>query len=307
MACFIVIAIFRPGINWYFLPIFIFSFLNFEITKLENLKNKNINLMSITQITSRLSSNFLKLVPGPPFYLILSEILGSFIGILTAKKASIKEIFKIQKPDWKVLKAYHKYPLFYSFNLGSQILCLEAPSILFGLSSNNFMIGIYGISQRLLIQPITIISNNLFASLFSVKMSKEEKKKKTIQIALVCVMSGIILKLGFDFIGSKLLINYLGSKWVEGTTVFSLFSFLLITKSLTSLTLANYVAHYTLERSLGIKALQIICIGCAYLYFGQENPIIFLKSYIVIDMFFDVLNFIVSFGVITEKKFVAKS
>ena len=286
-------VIFSKGIFWYLLPFFMVVFLIFEIERMKSIRNSQINNLSIAQILSRISSNLIKLIPGPGYILLISEISGSFIGVLTLKRSNLKEVFKFPKMDFDVLKKYHKYPLFYSLNLGAQMLCLEIPAIILGMDQKHYMVGIYGICQRLMIQPMTSISNNVFSALFSVPLTSDERLRKSLKIALIAITGGICLKIGFEIFGHLLLKKYLGAKWEAGSDFFYLFSFILITKSLTSITLANYISTYTLERSIILRSIQVAVIISAY-YFCGKDVYLFFKLFVTIDIVFDLICFIVS-------------
>lgn len=192
----LLVVCFAPsGGQIYLLPFYVFSFTMFEIERIRSIKTGSINKLSLSQVFARLSSNLLKLIPGPSLFLVASELVGSTVGLLTLKGRTLKEVIVLKKPSAQILRDYHKYPVYYSANLGAQLLCLEIPAILFGFYHKNYMVGIYGLCQRLMIQPMTTVSNNVFSALFSIDLTPAERVKKSIQIAGIVIASGFALKI----------------------------------------------------------------------------------------------------------------
>ena len=290
---FFTVMILQNDVRWLFLPLFVFSYSNYEIMRFEALRDKALNRFASGQIISRIGATLLKLIPGPAFFLVLTEVLGNLFAVLFFGRGNLKKIFSFTLPDFGVLKNYKKYPLFYTLNLGTQSLTYELPSILLGLQGQNYLIGIYGICQRILIQPLTIIANNVFTTIFSMPLSPDERTKKCVRIGVFAVSMGVILKIGFDFVGIKLLTVFLGGKWVEGKEFYTIFSYILITKVLGNMALANYVSTYRLERSTAIRLTQLCTIVLSYIVCGDDN-IFFFKVFVAIDMLFDAGSFLIS-------------
>ncbi len=282
-----------PNFYWYLLPLFLFSFTSFEIFRVKAIRDQQVNTLVGAQIISRVGANVLKLIPGPIFFLGCTEIIGNLGGVIFLTRKNIKDAFITKVPKMELLSQFKKYPFFYSINLGTQALTYELPAILLGFQHNNFMVGIYGICQRLMIQPMTTISNNVFSAMFAMPLTVEDRLKKCFRLALAATAVGIALKISFDLFGDYFLMKFLGHKWEEGKSFFTIFSFILITKTLSSMALANYISTYRLERSTIIRLTQVACILCAYVYSGSDN-FRFFKLFVGIDMFFDVLAFGIS-------------
>ena len=289
----VVVLIVAPDPRWYLLPLFLFFYAAYEILRVQTIRDKAINRLTGGQMISRIGANLLKLVPGPSVFLICSEVIGNFSAALFLGKIRFKEIFVFQRPHFPLLKEFKKYPIFYSLNLGTQALTYELPAILLGLQHENYLIGIYGMCQRLLIQPLTVISNNVFTAIFSMPLSSEERTKKCVKIAIGAVSIGIVLKICFVLFGNDLLGKFLGAKWSSGKEFFAIFSFILITKVLGNMALANYISSYRLETSTAIRLLQVACIVVSYFICG-EDKFLFFKVFVGIDMFFDITAFGIS-------------
>lgn len=289
----LVVILIAPEAHWYILPFFVFTFTSYEIFRVTAIRDQQINTLASGQIISRVGANLLKLIPGPTFVLGLSEILGSLGGVLFLSKGNVRKIFIFKIPRAEILQKYKKYPLFYTVNLGTQSLTYELPALLLGLQHNNFMVGIYGICQRLMIQPMTTVSNNIFTAIFSMPLTVEERLKKSLKLALLATAIGISLKISFDLFGDYFLLKFLGHKWEDGKEMFSIFSFVLVTKTLSSMALANYISTYRLEKSTVIRLVQIIFILLAYYFTGSDN-LTFFKIFVGIDMFFDLFAFVIS-------------
>lgn len=289
----LIVIVVAPSPKWYLLPLFLFFYAAYEILRVQTIRNKTINHLTIGQMISRVGANLLKLVPGPSIFLVLSEVIGNLFAAIFLGRAKLTEIFVVKKPDFDLLKKFQKYPIFYSVNLGTQALTYELPAILLGFQHENYLIGIYGMCQRLLIQPLTIISNNVFTAIFSMPLSHEERSKKCLKIAVGAVLIGIVLKILFEVFGDVFLTQFLGQKWSSGREFFGIFSFILITKVLGNMALANYISSYRLERSTVIRLLQVACIISAYLL-CSEDKYLFFKIFVGIDMAFDLTAFVIS-------------
>lgn len=289
----LVVLIWAPSPQWYLLPPFIFFFTAYEIQRIKNTRENKIGPLTRSQIVARIGANLLKLIPGTSIFLVFSEVAGSLGGALMLTKGKIKDLFSFKKPSFQLLYEYKKYPIFYSLNLGTQALTFELPSILLGFQKETYLIGIYGMCQRLIIQPLTTVSNNAFTAFFSVPMSPQDRLKKSMRIGVSVVLIGIVLKVFFDLWGQEVLGHFLGSKWRSGKEIFTIFSFLLITKVLGNMALANYISTYRLERSTFLRLFQVICILVSYLIFKTDG-LLFFKIFVGIDMTFDLVAFLIS-------------
>ncbi len=123
--------------------------------------------------------------------------------------------------------------------------------------------------------------------------SPEERLRKSFKIGVSVVVIGSILKILFDLVGQDILTHFLGAKWASGREIFTIFSFLLITKVLGNMALANYISTYRLERSTFLRLAQVGCIIVSYLIF-KEDGLLFFKIFVGIDMSFDLMAFLIS-------------
>jgi len=165
--------------SWvYLVPFFIWIYALFQIFRFIGIRNKKFKSISAASISDSSSRGGINILLGYTVSEAFGLIIGGFVGVFSSVLILLfpaKKFLKPYAPDWQLIKqqaAIHKkFPiydvpstLFYSF--GNQGVVVLMTRFL-----GEAVVGIYSYTERILITPISFISN-AFSQVFFQKATE---------------------------------------------------------------------------------------------------------------------------------------
>ncbi|RUA30636.1 MAG: hypothetical protein DSY76_02365 [Bacteroidetes bacterium] len=165
--------------SWvYLVPFFIWIYALFQIFRFIGIRNKKFKSISAASITDSSSRGGVNILLGYTIKEAFGLIIGGFVGVFSSVLILLfpaKKFLKSYAPDWQLIKqqavVYKKFPiydvpstLFYSF--GNQGVVVLMTRFL-----GETVVGIYSYTERILITPISFLSN-AFSQVFFQKSSE---------------------------------------------------------------------------------------------------------------------------------------
>jgi len=240
-------SILRPwdmsGTAFLLLPIMLLGEGLFTIAVHYGLRFKKYNHISLIKVNKSIITNSgqigFGLISGSSFSIIMGDLIGRLLGankmLLDMKTylASHKEV--ISKSSMKkVAIEFKNYPLVSSFSSFLNSIALQAFPLMLGVLYGSASLGIYALSQRILIGPLSLVSQ-AFSQVFLSEAAENIRNGRTkglvklfmytagALLLFVCIILSIFLLWGEEII--KLLF---GSKWTGSHDIIKYMSIMIL-------------------------------------------------------------------------------
>lgn len=245
-------------------PLSLISYLGFESNKMLGIREENFKLASQANASTRLGSNIFKVLLGKitASYqsLIIADIIANTFSYLFFKNKFKTKSIKPQNAK-ALLKEFSHFPLYASFSILFQVGLIEFPVIFLAGIYGSTQVGIYVLSLRILLQPLTVIGNSL-GSVISNKLVKSHaqkisSKKILFEIYALFLATGLIIFGVVWLIPEDWYLVILGQKWSGFKAIILPVSLLSAAKLSSGLHIWFYVANGQMWKKTVWKALQL--------------------------------------------------
>ena len=301
----------KAYVQWlYILPASIFLYGNYQIINYWLIRKKAFKDSAINKISRRASEGITHLGFGflnLPIGLVIGDIVGNITNNVSGYFQLLRNGFTLNNYSLNklklVAKKYIEYP---KYNLLPSLMnysCFLLPVFFINKFYGEINTGYYDLSKMVLALPIAFVSESLSQVIFQKVSEKKNNREKIannifkiIKFLVFISVFGIII---FYFFSNSIFIIFFGENWkISGDfTRILMYSYAIrfIVSPLTSV----YVA---LDKIRILSFWQffyftgIICL----LLFKQYSILNFLKIYMLIDVLFYSINFILILSVIMK-------
>ncbi|WP_026879211.1 oligosaccharide flippase family protein [Ignatzschineria larvae DSM 13226] len=230
---FLLVILFRKNIAIYFgnlnleiylwlLPFGVFLGASYYVYHFWAIRSRNFTNIATTQVQQKLVTLIIQLIGFKfgTFSLIFGQTLGQGSGIIKLAKPTFTDPnFK----DWKftdlkkIAIKYKKYPIFVTTEGLANTASGQLPPLLLAIFFSPVIAGFYALSHRVLVLPITLISNavkNVFLS--NAATSYREGTLDQSFSKVIDILSAIMIPMmGIIFIGGPQLFSFVfGDQWI---------------------------------------------------------------------------------------------
>ncbi len=214
--------------DWvYLIPFFIWIYALFQIFRYIGIRNKKFKSISAASISDSSSRGAVNILLGYTIGETFSLIIGGFIGVLSSVLilfSSAKSFFRNHKIEKDVIidqiKVFKKFPIYDApstlfYSLGNQGVVILMTKFL-----GQAVVGIYSYTERILITPISFLSN-AFSQVFFQKAAEYYNQDSSLFRKLLgttmnsFILFGIIPFALFTYTSVYYIPILLGDQWLE--------------------------------------------------------------------------------------------
>ncbi|WP_164525543.1 lipopolysaccharide biosynthesis protein [Siminovitchia acidinfaciens] len=235
--------IYAESIWIYLLPVMLFGEGLYNLAIYYSIRLQNYKGIAVSKFSKSLLTNGSQITFGTLNSGSLSLVAGDIFGRLLGANRLLKNIFDLLKENRKSIskkrvlesvKFHRKFPLLSSVSAFFNSSALQMFPIFLGMMYSNYYLGLFAMGQRILISPMTLISQAVGQFFLGnatelVREGNIHKLKLTFyRYAISLFGISLVIVLLVVLFSEKLIFLFLGSQWHETKEVIKLISFMVV-------------------------------------------------------------------------------
>ena len=286
-----------------------------NILRYWRIRNKGFRTISSARVAEAACSSIAKISAGVFIGAYAGGLIGGFLLGLVISVAVMIFASSLNNPhhrnrrvSWPVIKGvaktYNKFPLFATWNTFLNLASRNAPVFLLSMFFTPAVVGFYSIGNRVLKQPIFLLSDSIRNAYFQKSADQLAQNSKVypglIKITLALALIGLPVFTILAIFGKTLFSLIFGSEWATAGTYVQILSpwFLFLLLAAPANTLYEVIQKQDIKLYLSVFKTVFALLSIVVGYWLFKKPIPSLLMYCFSNTFFEILSITIAFVIV---------